>query len=100
MHGKDDTAVIAIQQFSVVDAIAKTGTFEIFFLKSLLSSGLCHGIALFERITQLELADDVITQAAPAKITHADRHAINVVVQRIYEIIARPLVDNEHGLAG
>ena len=100
MHGKDDAAVITIQQFSVVGAIAQTCTFEIFFLKSLLSSGLCHGIALFERIAQLKLADDVVTQAAPAKITHADSHAVDVVVQRIYEIIARPLVDNEHGLAG
>ena len=100
MHGKDDTAVIAIQQFSVVGAIAQTCTFEILFLKSLLSSRLCHGVALFKRIAQLKLADNVVTQAAPAKITHADRHAVDVVVQRIYEIIARPLVDNEHGLAG
>ena len=100
MHGKDDTAVITIQEFPVVGAIAQTRTFEILFLKSLLSSRLCHGIALFKRIAQLKLADDVVTQAAPAKITHADSHAVNVVVQRIYEIIARPLVDNEHSLAG
>lgn len=57
-----------------------------------------QGITLGECETQLELLDDIVTDATTAEILFADSLSVHVVIQDIMEILTCPLVDNEHRL--
>ena len=100
VHRKNDAAVIAVQEFAVVRAVAQAGAFQVFFLEALFLGRMCQCVALFERIAQLKFSYDVVAQAAASEIAHAHRHAVDVVVECLREVIACPLVDHKHGFAG
>ena len=57
-----------------------------------------QGITLGECKTQLELLDDIVTDATTAEILFADSLSVHVVIQDVMEILTCPLVDNEHRL--
>ena len=47
---------------------------------------------------QLELLDDVVTDATTAKVLLADGNAVDVVLQNFVEVLTRPLVHDKHRL--
>lgn len=49
-------------------------------------------------ITEMECADYVVAEAARAEILHADGHTVGIVVEQVLEVLAGPLVDDEHRL--
>lgn len=53
----------------------------------------------FGAISQLELLDNVVAEAAVAEIRHTDAASVHMVAQDILEIVAGKLVDDEKAFA-
>ena len=63
MDGKDDAAVEAVDEFTVLRGIAKARLYKGFFGVSLLKRGFGQRIALRGCKAELEFLDDIVAEA-------------------------------------
>ena len=99
MDGEDDAAMIAVEQAAIVGLVAKARFLQELGTVAFGNGCASHSIAVGEAVAELKLANDVITKTALAEIRLTNGHPVHVVVQEVYEIIARPFVEHKQALA-
>lgn len=92
LHREDDAGVVAVEQAPLVSAVAESGFLQHLFAEALGEGGLGEGVAHGERIAEMEFTNDVVAQSALPEIGHADGNAVDMVVERFFEIFVGPLV--------
>ena len=92
LHGEDDAGVVAVEQAPLVGAVAESGFLQHLFAEALGEGGLGEGVAHGKGIAEMEFANDVVAQSALPEIGHADGNAVDMVVERFFEIFVGPLV--------
>ena len=63
-----------------------------------LLGGRGQGVTLRQGEAEVELRNDIVANATAAEVLLADGDAIGIILQDIFEVFHRPLVDDEHRL--
>ena len=95
---EDDTSRKAVHERSVVPLETQSSLHEELLLVASLQCCLRQCVALTQAEAQLELPDDVVTEAAAAEILHTDGQPVDILMQNALKVFARPFVDDEHRL--
>ena len=99
MDGEDDPSPEPVAQGAVLFSVAESRFHQVVFLIAFLKGCAGQGIAVVRTVAQLEFFDDVIAEAAPPQVGHADALPFQLVVEHLLEVLVGELVDHEQAFA-
>ena len=99
MHREDDTPPKTVAQCTIVFTITQSGLLQELRLITFLYSSTCQRITIICAISQLELLDNVITEATASQISHTYALTFFYIIKYVLKVFRSKLIDHEKTLA-